>query len=257
MTGTPAPSGHPPVTTQAVPTTAGQSVISYFYLRRAIGILGVLMPAAVWFIGYLDHLDPQVYDTISSHYYSRARDVFVGIMALIGVLVFFYHSPIRWENTVARITGIAGVFIGILPMDPTGKMRGYMDHTLFEHLHRYPVIAFFAGGLYLVAFSFRRTTTIQEHDHQKIEVTSPFPGVKKSRRNHWYTACAAVMTVSLALLITALLNGWTGAPKYVPESLAIISFAVAWLVKGQTWRAVQETVQDSISSAPESRSQHA
>lgn len=87
-----------------------------------IGVLGPLMPLVVWSIGQYDGLPVHVYDTISAHYYSRARDIFVGTMALVGVLIFFSRSPFWPDTLAARVGGVAAVLVGLLPMTPSPQM---------------------------------------------------------------------------------------------------------------------------------------
>ena len=79
-------------------------VISYFKLRKAIGVLGLLMPILVrlgawWREGILSN------ESISAYYYTSMRDVFVGIMVATGVFLFCYRGPDRQDNILTNIAG--------------------------------------------------------------------------------------------------------------------------------------------------------
>ncbi|WP_216322408.1 hypothetical protein [Deinococcus aestuarii] len=222
--------------------------VSALALRQAIGGLGLLMPLVVWSIGQYDGLPVHIYDTISAHYYSRARDLFVGTMALVGVLIFFYRSPYRWDEVVAKVTGVAAVFVGLLPMTPSAGMRADTSSSLALGLHPLPVTAFFVGGIFLVGVSFRRTTlgqlTGEAPGHLATIAELERQNPRKHRRNRLYLGCAGVM--SLGALVLAAQNvlseqfGWPGGWRFVPESTAVMAFALAWLVKGQAWAFVRD-----------------
>lgn len=233
--------------------------VSYLGLRKWIGLLGLVMPVVVWSISRYDGLPAHVYDTISAHYYTRARDIFVGTMALVGVLIYFYRSPHPWDNRIARVCGVAAVLIGLLPIDPPEGVDAELSYTLVQHLHSYPVTLFFASGIYLVGVSFRKTSLkqaagqapLRNESARELEAGQP----RKRLRNLIYTGCAVVMTLgSLALAAANLLTeqfNWTEGWRFVPETAAVMAFAFAWLVKGQTWTFVRDPDVDSPQAVPQ------
>jgi hypothetical protein len=233
--------------------------VSYLGLRKWIGLLGLVMPVVVWGISRYDGLPAHVYDTISAHYYTRARDIFVGTMALVGVLIYFYRSPHPWDNRIARVCGVAAVLIGLLPIDPPEGVEADLTTTLARHLHSYPVTLFFASGIYLVGVSFRKTSLKQAagqaplHNETARELEVGHP--RKRLRNLIYMGCAVVMTLgSLALAAANVLTeqfNWTEGWRFVPETAAVMAFAFAWLVKGQTWTFVRDPDVDSPQAVPQ------
>ncbi|QLG10664.1 hypothetical protein HLB42_07690 [Deinococcus sp. D7000] len=229
-----------------IPLATRPSDLSYLGLRATIGFVGVLMPIVVWFIGWLYSLDPRIYDTVSAHYYSQARDIFVGSMALIGMLIYFYQSPDKADIFVAKITGVAGILIGIMPMAHKPEMAADYQYTLFENLHLYPVTIFFLGGIYLVLFSFRKTVIVRLSKNMTLSEMAPdMKGKgKKLLRNQIYLGCGIIM--SLGGLVLALANYlepsfmWWAGWRYYPETAMIVAFAIAWLVKGQTFKFIRD-----------------
>lgn len=64
--------------------------ISYLRFRMWVGILGLFLPISVRVVGFfVDGLSIRDFDTISAHYYSSARDIFVATMVLNGGMLFF------------------------------------------------------------------------------------------------------------------------------------------------------------------------
>lgn len=83
------------------------------------------------------------------------------------------------------------------------------------------VMLFFAAAFYLVAFRFRALTP-----------ASPTP--QKRTRNRVNAVCGGLMLLAFATIgALALLK--KSAYVFWPESLAVMAFAYAWLVKGQRY----------------------
>jgi hypothetical protein len=61
------------------------------------------------------------------------------------------------------------------------------------------------------------------------------PAPDKRRRNNVYLACGLVIVGCIGW---AGFNGLNGRPIFLPESIALIAFAVSWLVKGYAPRTI-------------------
>lgn len=204
-------------------------VVSYLTLRQMIGWIGLLMPISVR-VGALLLEGIGTTDSISAYYYTGMRDVFVSTLVLVGVLLTCYRTPATRDNVLATIAGLAAIGIGLFPMDPTfapAILRKYPDmlsrcyvskgilgfHSLF-------VTVFFGLSFYLVYFSFPAFTPAAPTD-------------QKLRRNRIYKRCGIVMLVAFVIIgLLAVLND--GGSIFWPEAVAVVAFAVAWLVKGRT-----------------------
>jgi hypothetical protein len=207
-----------------------QYVVSYLTLRQMIGWVGLLMPFAVR-IGarYFEHIFTT--DSISAYYYTGQRDVFVSTLVLTGVLVACYRTPATRDNVIATIAGLAAIGIGLFPIDPTfapailqkyPAMIGgacYVNRGLLG-FHFLFVATFFALTFYLVYFRFSAFTPTA-------------PTAQKVMRNKIYKWCGLGMLAAY-LAIGALAIFAKGASVFWPETVAVVSFGAAWLVKGQT-----------------------
>jgi hypothetical protein len=61
------------------------------------------------------------------------------------------------------------------------------------------------------------------------------PAPDKRRRNHVYLACGLAIVGCIGW---AGFNGLNGRPIFLPESIALVAFAVSWLVKGYAHRTI-------------------
>ena len=73
-------------TIQQLPKSTHTLVVSYLGVRRAIGVIGLLLPIVLGPVGWLV-FGIEIQDNMSSYYHTPLRDVFVGSMCAIGVAV--------------------------------------------------------------------------------------------------------------------------------------------------------------------------
>lgn len=207
--------------TQAQPTS-DQRVISYMALRKAIGLIGLLLPFVLAGVYMLLMSKLIVRASISAYYYSSMRNVLVGDLCAIGVFLFAYHGYDRWDNLCTNAAGVFAVgvaFCPTTPPDPSPWARavGYA-HLAFAGL-------LFAMLAVIALFLFTRTDC---------------PGgqsPRKRKRDVVYRTCGGVIVACLALVpVEAFVLGSAVAgyqPLFWLEAVAIVAFGVAWLVKGQ------------------------
>lgn len=204
------------------------NITSYWYLRNAIGYIGLLMPTWVKFGAYFRE-DIAFTNSISAYYYTGMRDVFVATLVLVGVLLACYRTDKLSDNIVALIAGLAACGIAFFPMDPEyaqvliAKYACLQNNTCYQGIgvlgfHFYFVAIFFTLAFYMVYFRFSANT-------------ERFPTTEKITRNKLYKICGGIMFVSF--LIIGYMSFTHNPNIYLPETLAILAFATAWLVKGQ------------------------
>jgi hypothetical protein len=222
-------------------------VVSYLTLRQMIGWVAILMPIAVRAGAYCFE-NVHSTNSISAYYYTGMRDVFVSTLVLSGALLACYRTPARSDNVVAVIAGLAAIGIGLFPMDPyyakeilerfpeVPKITCYKNTGILGY-HFYFVGTFFALAFYLVYFRFSAFTP-REPTRQKI------------LRNRIYKVCGAGMLVGfVAIGVLAVLH--KGASIFWPETLAVVAFSAAWLVKGRiVLKDRPTTVRETATQAP-------
>jgi hypothetical protein len=201
-------------------------------LRRLIGWVGLLMPFVVHGGAYI-HEDIDFTNSISAYYYTGMRDVFVSTLVLVGAFLCCYRTETRVDSILAKITGLAAIGIGLFPMDPfyapqvlerfpsMGQKDLCYAGTGILGFHIYFVGAFFLLAIYMVGWSFRYVGPRGIADPEQ-----------KSRRNKIYAVSAVVMAASMVAVLVIKSIDKTGS-IFWPETIAVVSFGIAWLVKGQ------------------------
>ena len=206
-----------------------QLVISYVRLRQALGYVAIAMPFVLALGAWTAERIPWA-DSVSAYYYTSMRDLFVGTMFAIGVFLFCYRGYDRQDNVLTNAAGVAAAAIGLLPMEPHYSkvlierhrdLEGpncYVPHGFLGY-HFYAVAVFFAIISYLVIFRFTKT--------DQVAVV----GAKRAR-NRVYVVCGVIMLGCFAAI--GLLK-WRVPESaiVVPETAAIVAFAIAWLTKGE------------------------
>jgi hypothetical protein len=216
------------MTPEPQPAVDNEFIISYYTLRKAIGWLGLLMPILVrWGAKLLENIPS--HDSISAYYYTSMRDVFVGILAAIGVFLFCYRGPDKKDNFWTNVAGRCAIGIGLFPTEPiyherissqynTSSLECYSNHGPLG-FHIYIVAAFFLIISYLTICRFPKPS-------------QPYITKQKLTRNKIYRICGVVMIVML-IAIVAIKAINKDQSIFWPETIAIVAFGIAWLVKGQ------------------------
>ena len=199
-------------------------VFSYLALRKAIGFLGIALPFAVSF-GALIVFRTGMQGSISGYYYTGTRDVLVGILWAIGFFLLSYKGYGLIDNIAGDLGCLFAVGISLFPTAPdvnpsaTARLIGTF-HFTFAAL-------FFATLIFFSLYLFTKTN-------------KPVMTRRKRQRNVVYRVCGYVMAACIVLIaldhflpgvVTAPLQ--KGNPIFWLETIAIVSFGISWLTKGE------------------------
>jgi hypothetical protein len=197
--------------------------VSYLFLRRAIGLIGALLPIALP-LGYSVTTGQwRLLPSVSSYYYTDMRNPFVGALCAVGVFLICYRYQ-RWDDVFATLAGVFAIGVAWcppVPPSPSGLAR------TAGVLH----VVFAAGFLVTMAlmcwFLFTRSDTPAQDR----------PAAKNAR-NLIYRICAGIVLLFTALAGLASLapESFIDAvhPLFWCEALATFAFGFAWWIKGQT-----------------------
>ena len=114
-------------------------------------------------------------------------------------------------------------------MFPTTALDGLTEPTWWRPA--ISVVHYVAAVLLLVAFIlfsiwlFRKSSIPKRHDRP----------LEKRRRDDVCLICGLMMIVCVLWAASSLI---TDAPIFLPEAIAIVAFAISWLVKGEAYRPV-------------------
>jgi hypothetical protein len=196
-------------------------VLSYLGLRKAVGIIGFALPF-VLALGKILLQGPGIEGSISYYYYTDMGNWFVGSLCAIGVFLMSTKGY-DWRDAVAgRLACLFAITVANFPTSRTSieNFVSYVHWTCAALL--FLTLAYFCLAL------FTETSPDQRPTPQKL------------KRNLVYRICGYTILGSIACIgITTKVPAVNAAvknlqPTFWFESLAVLAFGFAWLVKGET-----------------------
>ncbi|MBI5846339.1 MAG: hypothetical protein HZB31_00020 [Nitrospirae bacterium] len=196
------------------------SVFDYRALRLLMGLIAFSLPIVVSLIA------PERLTSISASYYSNARDVFVGLLFVVGSFLFAYNGHTESESASSKVASIAAVFVAICPTSCDGCPRSF--NSL---IHYVAAAVLFSILAYFCFIPFR----------QDIKGL----GGKKARRSGIYLISGVTMIGCMVVISTAhfLLSPETMDRfriTYYGEAIALMAFGVAWIASGKFFRLIAD-----------------
>jgi hypothetical protein len=82
--------------------------VSYLFLRRAIGLIGALLPIVLPLGNCLSTGRWLLLPSVSSYYYSDMRNVFVGSLCAVGVFLICYRYQ-QWDDVLSNLAGFFAI----------------------------------------------------------------------------------------------------------------------------------------------------
>ncbi len=215
-------------------------VLSYLSVRRAIGLLGYFLPAALaaWSLLFGDGL----LWSISDYYYTPMSEIFTGTLAAIAVFLWSYegYAPRgdEWitDRRTARVASVAAIAIALAPVKPDAATTTapMADCTFLQcqigvaaasYLHYAATAAFFAALAVFCLVLFPRGTD-----------QTP----EKRLCNRIYRGCGVTILIAGAGIAICVAAPDPVRQKIAPfhpvfwfETLGILAFATSWAVKGK------------------------
>lgn len=201
-------------------------VLSYLGLRKAIGIIGMVLPFALALGKMIIFWSPGLQPSISDYYYTGMRGVFVGSLCSIAVFLMSYCGyPGSKDHRYGILAGVAGVGIALFPTTP--KVDPSSVQKIIGGVHYTFAACFF---LTLAYFCLKLFTS---SNRPEADMTP-----RKKQRNTVYRACGWTIVGCLVLIVVNKLFLDESPiqridPVFWLESFAIVAFAFSWLTKGE------------------------
>lgn len=221
-------------------------VMSFRAVRAAVGLVGLALPFLLIAGSILVLCDLR--PSISDFHNTAMRDVLVGTMCVIGVFLFAYRGYRRRSGellsdaVLSRIAGLSAIGVALFPVRASGPptrcglpddalpmFSSFTQHligndAIVEGLHFAFAAVFFACLAIIALFQFTKTDN--------------------AARRAKFVACGLVIVGASAMLVVVALLGWYGSPAineaiaevslvFWLESIAVIAFAISWLIKGR------------------------
>jgi hypothetical protein len=225
---------------------------SHLAMRRSVGIIGILLPAALalvqWLLVGLGWKRPVpghfgFAGSISAYYYYGPGAIFIGSMFAFGVFLLAYRYK-RADRWISSIAGLLAIVVGTCPTVYPG-----------DPLNALGVVHLTSATVFLGLLGLFCVWLFPRH----IE-----GDVRPQDEVYWkafYIACGVVLYVCLVaagLFVAdhgkddATVPGTDTFPWiYVWEAGAVMAFGLAWLVKGMTFqRFLRSLKQGDAPSSP-------
>jgi len=219
--------------------------VSYRWLRRAIGVLGIILPIALsWGCHESAGLCTPA-GSISGYYHTSMRFLFVTVLVLLAVLLFAYPGYDEDDDFAGHLAGLFALGVAIFPTNAPGT---HMDLRAWVHVCC--AAALFLLMAVFCLFLFRRTDQDRKPPGRQRSVlagargflTPPKPSVtldpRKKVRNGLFIGCGAVILASVAAMLIyeiAKRHATTTQSSdfvWYCETAALVAFGFAWMVKG-------------------------
>lgn len=189
------------------------AVFDYRLLRLVMGLIAFLLPLIV------DMRSSEALTSISASYHTEARDLFVGLLFVVGALLMAYRGHTARENRGANLAAIAAVLVALFPVPDTGEP---VDWTAWVHYGS--AVALFGVLAWFCFVPFQKNTK--------------GCGGMRERRSRIYRASGWTMVAAMAGLGLAglVLDPDTSASYgliYWAEFIALWAFGVAWITAGK------------------------
>ncbi len=193
-------------------------LVSYLTLRRVVGILGILLPVLLVVGSSLVNSRLDIQNSISDYYGTEMRDIFVGVLFVVGLFLFAYRGYERKDDIAGDLACLFALGVALFPSTSASQA--------IRTVHVISAAALFTVLSCFSLFLFTKT------DKDVLPR-------KKRIRNVIYVICGVIMLVciaSIALYHVLLRNTSVAAikPVFWLESLALWVFGISWLIKGET-----------------------
>jgi len=222
-------------------------VLSFMSIRRAIGVIGILLPVLLGPVGWL-MFSIEFQENMSSYYHTELRDVFVGSLCSIGIFLFCYRGYDRIENWTANIGCVSALGVALFPLDANSdplfqkSLTGYI-HTL-------------SGGVFFSTLAFYSLFHFPNSNKSAYEIAP-----HEAERNFVYRMSGIVILVSMVamgcylFLLSKQHKTFLNYYHFLfwAEWVAVWAFASAWLTKG---RAILADIAVDLISLPGSILSH-
>jgi hypothetical protein len=195
-------------------------VDTYSSTRIGLGIVGILFPLILWWIGLL--LGVELQGSISDYYHTPMRNAFVGILFIVGASLYLYKGYSTEEDFILDAAGICAVGIALFPTACSGGLQ--CDPFTRPSLHFISAISFF----FLIAYICicKASDTLNNNldlVRKKIQVEH-YKEVYK-----WLGLGMIVLPTFAAVWLYFV--GETGSLVFWVELAGIWVFAAYWIVK--------------------------
>lgn len=204
--------------------------------RRLIGYLGILLPILLYVLAGVRPTEGleqpwQLLKSVSAYYYTGAVGVFIGVLFALSLFLFSYrgYKSEVVDRILGAIAGLAALGVALFPTEAPSRVAEPLWWRPFMNAVHLTSAAVLFGSFILFALWLFRKSNLPASERPP----------EKQRRNRVFLVCGLAMIVAM---LWAASSHFTRGPIFWPETLAIVAFAVSWLVKGEAYAPVVRVV---------------
>jgi len=208
-------------------------ILSYLGMRQVAGWVGFILPFAVALGNW--PRSHALEGSISAYYFTRMGAWFAGSLWVIGFFMVSCRGYDEWDERAGRFAGVFALGVALIPMNICMVKYGCVKYRGWLHWTCAALLFIDLALMCLLLFT-------------KTDAANPTP--KKLRRNKCYVACGYAILVCIALIGVDSLIEYFYSPLaarlecYKPvfwlEAGSVWAFAIAWLVKGETFSFIRD-----------------
>jgi hypothetical protein len=207
-------------------------ILSYLGMRELAGWVGFFLPFAVA-LGNLPHA---LEGSISAYFFTRMGAWFIGSLWVIGFFMVSCRGYPGWDEIAGWFAGIFALGVALLPMNYCEVNSGWVMYRGWLHWACAALLFIVLALMCLKLFT------------KTNPAAKPTP--KKCLRNKFYVACGRTIFACITLIgVYSLLKHFDSSlatrldcykPVFWLESGSVLAFAIAWLVKGETFSFIRD-----------------
>lgn len=209
-----------------------------YILRILIGISGMALPLLLFGFLYVATGHCKPLHSISHYYFTRVSGIFTVILGLLAIFLIIYKG----KKTIDFIVSfLAGLFALCVIYFPTGNISDkcldpLYSVTILGESHIRETFHYLSAALFLLCLAYMSIFLFTKSD-KPVEIR----GARKILRNRIYRICGVFIILPIAVILLGTYNivikeVWLENYQltFWMETVAVESFGVAWLIKGNT-----------------------
>lgn len=189
---------------------------TYSFLRIGTALIGILFPLVLWWVGLLVGVELQ--GSISDYYHTPMRNVFVGSLFAVGMLLYFYKGVTNEENIALNFAGVFAVLVALLPTAAPPDLK--CETFTAPYWHGTSAILFFIAIAYVCLCRASDTLGYIRSDKQQIFY----------KRLYKVIGCLMILLPLASAFLLYLFNE-PNSVVYVVELMGVLVFSTYWIVK--------------------------
>ena len=214
--------------------TRNPAALSYYTMRRAVGLLALSLPLVLAFgVIALSLLGPHhalprpvLQRSISDYYYTSMRNYLVGSLFAIAAFLICTRGYDLRDEIAGYVSGVCAFGVALMPsVNPRSPVHTPLQVAI-GYAHAGLAAIMFLALAYFCLFLFRQSSGERR------------PTKRKQHRNRIYKVCGLVIVACMGVMLVLPIDGvalWLYPidPLFTCETLALAAFGIAWLTKGE------------------------